>query len=53
MGFSMEPKASVQGFLNERLQRVNVNGVCSDWVENKRGMPQNQRMHQNQNSSLP
>ena len=48
MGFSMEAKALIPGFFNERLQRVNANGVGSHWVQNKKGMPQTQRMPQTQ-----
>ena len=30
----------IASFLNKRIQRVNINGIFSDWIEIKRGVPQ-------------
>ena len=40
LGFSNGANALIASFLNKRIQRVNVNGIFSDWVEIKRGVPQ-------------
>ena len=40
LGFSNGAIALIASFLNKRIQRVNVNGIFSDWIEIKRGVPQ-------------
>ena len=40
LGFSNGANALIASFLNKRIQRVNVNGIFSDWIEIKRGVPQ-------------
>ena len=40
LGFSNEANALIASFLNKRIQKVNVNGIFSDWIEIKRGVPQ-------------
>ena len=39
LGFSNGANALIASFLNKRIQRVNVNGIFSDWIEIKRGVP--------------
>ena len=39
-GFSNGANALIASFLNKRFQKVNVNGIFSDWIEVKRGVPQ-------------
>ena len=40
LGFSNGANALIASFLNKRIQRVNINGIFSDWIEIKRGVPQ-------------
>ena len=40
LGFSNGANALIASFLSKRIQRVNVNGIFSDWIEIKRGVPQ-------------
>ena len=40
LGFSNGANALIASFLNKRIQRVNDNGIFSDWIEIKRGVPQ-------------
>ena len=40
LGFSNGANALIASFRNKRIQRVNVNGIFSDWIEIKRGVPQ-------------
>ena len=40
LGYSNGANALIASFPNKRNQRVNVNGIFSDWIEIKRGVPQ-------------
>ena len=40
LGFLNGANALIASFLNKRIQRVNVNGIFSDWIEIIRGVPQ-------------
>ena len=39
-GESNGANALIASFLNKHIQSVNVNGIFSDWIEIKRGVPQ-------------
>ena len=40
LGFSSSAIGFIKNFLSDRLQQVSLNGVKSDWIELKQGVPQ-------------
>ena len=40
LGFSSSAFSFIKSFLSDRLQQVSLNGVKSDWIELKQGVPQ-------------
>ena len=40
LGFNEQSRNILMNFTSHRLQRVKVNGICSDWLECDRGVPQ-------------